>query len=708
VSAAQPAPASVAEEIERQVAERTADLAAANDRLRREVEIHQRTADALRASEAGVRLLVDGIPALAVALSASGAIEHANQPTLTYFGVDFDEFKARIGRDLIHPHDIARSTQIFDESIAAGVPCEIEHRLQRFDGVHRWHLTRAMPLRDASGRIEHWYVLNTDIDERKRVEDQLRVRELSARLLVESMESIPAFAIVANEVGEIVYANRQVLEYYGRTLEEVKAWPTSVHIVHPDDLDHANQVVSNSLAAGVGYADEYRLQRFDGVYRWFEGRGLPVRDDAGRVINWYILLIDIDDRKRAENLVAAENRMLEMVARGQPPAAVLHALCNVVQDVVDDSRCAIQLVDPGGTRLEWGASPDIPATFFTIARDDAADAVWGPCGTTVASRTDVLVADIEAETRWPQWRTATRAHGFRSCWTTPIVSRSDEALGAFALYRPVAGSPTQFQRDLVVQFAQIASIAIERTRSDTALDKVRADLAHASRVVSLGVLTASIAHEVNQPLAGIITNASTCLRMLAGDPPNLDGARATAQRALRDGNRAADVIQRLRALFAHEHPVIETVDLNDAAREVLALAVNELQGHRVILNTDFDEALPAISGDRVQLQQVVLNLVLNAADAMKSVDDRPRDLLVATARDDDSVRLSVRDAGIGIDPQAVEKLFDAFFTTKAAGMGVGLSVSRSIIERHNGRLWASANDGHGATFSFSVPRVPAQ
>ena len=234
VSAAQPAPASVAEEIERQVAERTADLAAANDRLRREVEIHQRTADALRASEAGVRLLVDGIPALAVALSASGAIEHANQPTLTYFGVDFDEFKARIGRDLIHPHDIARSTQIFDESIAAGVPCEIEHRLQRFDGVHRWHLTRAMPLRDASGRIEHWYVLNTDIDERKRVEDQLRVRELSARLLVESMESIPAFAIVANEVGEIVYANRQVLEYYGRTLEEVKAWPTSVHIVHPD------------------------------------------------------------------------------------------------------------------------------------------------------------------------------------------------------------------------------------------------------------------------------------------------------------------------------------------------------------------------------------------------------------------------------------------------------------------------------------------
>jgi signal transduction histidine kinase len=192
--------------------------------------------------------------------------------------------------------------------------------------------------------------------------------------------------------------------------------------------------------------------------------------------------------------------------------------------------------------------------------------------------------------------------------------------------------------------------------------------------------------------------------MLAADPPNLDGARATAQRTLRDGNRASEVIERLRTLFARKEPKTEPVDLNDAVREVLALSSSELQRHRVTLQTDFAQGLPLVSGDRIQLQQVILNLTLNATDAMKEIDDRPRALLIATAHDDaGQVRLSVRDSGVGIDPQSIEKLFAAFYTTKTHGMGIGLAISRSIIESHNGRLWASANDGPGATFSFSIP-----
>jgi C4-dicarboxylate-specific signal transduction histidine kinase len=240
--------------------------------------------------------------------------------------------------------------------------------------------------------------------------------------------------------------------------------------------------------------------------------------------------------------------------------------------------------------------------------------------------------------------------------------------------------------------------------AEESLSKARAELTHVARVMTLGALTASIAHEVNQPLAGIITNASTCLRMLAADPPNLDGARATAQRTLRDGNRASEVIERLRTLFARKEPKTEPVDLNDAAREVLALSSSELQRHRVILQTDFTQGLPLVNGDRIQLQQVILNLTLNATDAMKEIDDRPRALLIATAHEDAArVRLSVRDSGVGIDPQSIEKLFAAFYTTKTHGMGIGLAISRSIIESHNGRLWASANDGPGATFSFSIP-----
>jgi len=244
----------------------------------------------------------------------------------------------------------------------------------------------------------------------------------------------------------------------------------------------------------------------------------------------------------------------------------------------------------------------------------------------------------------------------------------------------------------------------ERRLAEEALAKARSELAHVARVTTLGALTASIAHEVNQPLSGIITNASTCLRMLDADPPNVDGARETVRRTLRDGNRASDVITRLRALFGKKSATTESVDLNEATREVIALSRTDLQSTGVILRTELADDLPWVTGDRVQLQQVILNLLLNASDAMSGVYDRPRQVVISTDPDErDRVRLTVRDAGVGFDPQAVNRLFDAFYTTKSGGMGIGLSVSRSIIEGHHGQLWAALNDGPGATFSFSIP-----
>src|ERR1700689_3438452 len=246
----------------------------------------------------------------------------------------------------------------------------------------------------------------------------------------------------------------------------------------------------------------------------------------------------------------------------------------------------------------------------------------------------------------------------------------------------------------------------ERRSSEEALSKARSELSQVARVTSLGVLTASIAHEVNQPLSGIVTNASTCLRMLAADPPNVDGARETARRTIRDGNRASEVISRLRSLYGKKDPTIESVDLNEATQEVIALALSELQKNRVILRPELAGDLPLVAGDRVQLQQVILNLLRNASDAMSTVDDRQRQLLIRTEGDgDDRVRLTVQDAGVGVDPQAADRLFESFYTTKNDGMGIGLSVSRSIIESHHGRLWATLNNGPGATFSFSVPHA---
>lgn len=261
-------------------------------------------------------------------------------------------------------------------------------------------------------------------------------------------------------------------------------------------------------------------------------------------------------------------------------------------------------------------------------------------------------------------------------------------------------------RDEEGQLEYIAAVqdVTSRRLSEEALAKARSELAHVSRVTSLGVMTASIAHEVNQPLAGIVSNASTCLRMLAADPPNLEGARETARRTIRDGHRASEVVTRLRGLIAKKEVGTEPVDLNEATREVIALSTGELQRRRVVLRSELADDLPPAPGDRVQLQQVILNLLLNAADAMSGVDDRPRQLVVRTQPDGgDGVSLSVQDSGDGFAPEDGERLFEAFYTTKSQGMGIGLSVSRSIIERHEGRLWAARNEGPGATFAFTIP-----
>jgi signal transduction histidine kinase len=262
-------------------------------------------------------------------------------------------------------------------------------------------------------------------------------------------------------------------------------------------------------------------------------------------------------------------------------------------------------------------------------------------------------------------------------------------------------------KDGRLEYIGAAQDLTERRLYEQALDKARSELARITRATSLGALTASIAHEVNQPLLGIVTNASMCLRMLAADPPNIAGAQETARFLVSDGHRASDVIKRLRVLFSRKRTTMELLDLSEATQEVVALSLNELRRNRVNVRTTCAPDLP-VHGDRVQLQQVILNLLLNASEAMRGVDDRPRQLLIGTSLDEDgNVRLTVQDAGVGFEPKDMERLFEAFYTTKTEGMGIGLSVSRSIIEGHRGHIWAEPNSsGPGATFSFAIPRAP--
>jgi C4-dicarboxylate-specific signal transduction histidine kinase len=358
--------------------------------------------------------------------------------------------------------------------------------------------------------------------------------------------------------------------------------------------------------------------------------------------------------------------VLERVARGEPLDQVLEALTRHVEELCDPCVCRILL-----TPLEPSpAEAELP---------DAVD-------------------------------------GHTSCWKVPIRSGSQQIAGVIAVYRCEPRKPRASEQDLIDRFAKIAGIAIERARAEEALSKARLELTHVARMATLSAMTASITHEVSQPIFGILTNANTCARMLAAEPPNLKGAAETVRRTIRDANRASEVIKRLRAMFAKKAPTLELVDLNEATQEVIAMSSAELRRGRSVLQTDFAAPLPAVSADRVQLQQVILNLLLNAADAMASIEDRPRTLHVQTqVHNDDSIGLLVKDSGIGLDPHGIEKLFEAFHTTKAHGLGIGLAISRSIIESHKGRLWAQPNDGPGATFGFSipcasasVPRLPVQ
>jgi len=624
-----------------------------------DIEARKVAEEALREGELHFRLILDNIPGLVSTRAATGAPEFVNQKMLEFFGQSLEQLPD--WSSLIHPDDRERVVALWRRSVETGQPYDVEHRARRADGVYRWIHARGQPLRDPEGRIVRWCNMLTDVDDRKRAEEALRESEFQYRSMV---DGIPGLIQVVSAAGEVELVNRQALEYFGKTFEEFKAWETT-GALHPDDLSRVKAARSQSIKTGIPFDMEYRCRRADGEFRWFHSRALPLRDREGRIIRWYVLLTDIEDRKRSE---AALKRNEEFLADAQRVSSTGSFLWNLTTGELFFSEEAYRI---------YGIDPAVPVTFELIR------------ARTYPDELAELKDHIEQAQR-----------GLDLDFERRLLMPDGSVKYLHYICRAV--------RDQQGQLVYIGAVqdVTGRRRSEDALGKVRSELAHVARVAALGALAASIAHEVNQPLSGIITNASTCLRLLADDPPNIDGARETARRTIRDGNRASDVIARLHALFAKKGAVTESVDLNKATRELIALSSNEIQRERVTVRMDLADDLPPVAGDSVQLQQVVLNLLMNALEAMRGVDDRPRQLVIRTARDEgERVRLSVQDVGVGFDPQSVDRLFDAFYTTKGDGMGIGLSVSRSIIESHHGRLWAALNDGPGATFSFSIPRV---
>jgi len=624
-----------------------------------DIEDHKRGEQDLRARELSWRQIVDNIPGLVATTGAMGEVEFLNRQTLEYFGNTTEELKEWALIGAVHPDDLPRVIEARKKSIEAGQIYEVEHRCRRADGVYRWFQVRGLPVQDAGNKVTAWYLLLTDIDDRKKAEEALRASERELRSI---FNTIPTLAGATSPDGSAVLVNQRWLDYAGMTAEQA-AGGVWAEATHPDDLNHLMDWWRSTITAGEPAEIEVRYRRFDGEYRWFLCRVDALRDESGRIVRWYGTDTDIHDRKRAEAQLEQSYLRLAEAQRLSKTGSFIIDLMTDEHDWSDEAYRIFEF-DPStkvtAQMIREKVHPeDLPTFDAVVARG-------------------MTATDVDFVFR--------------------IVTTGGTVKHISGLARVMAQSGGR--SFLIGAFQDVTASKV----AEENLNKARSELADVARVTMLNVLTASIAHEINQPLASLVTNASISLRRLKADPPNVEGALKTVQRIIRDANRASDVITRLRALFSKKEFTLEPLDLNETALEVITVLSDELQRKRVLMLTDLDTSLPAVTGDRVQLQQVILNLVRNAADAMSSIEDRPRELIIRTAREEgDCVCLSVKDAGVGVEPKAAERLFQPFYTTKTSGMGIGLSISRAIIEAHQGRLWVAANAGPGATFAFSVP-----
>jgi PAS domain S-box-containing protein len=639
----------LANKLDQRVALRTSELAAANDQLRLQVGLLQQ------------------IPVAAWTLGPEGTPEFVNQSWLQYTGQSLDYVRSgpEAWMSAIHPDDREGASRSFWDGIRLGQGFTMETRFRReHDGTYRWHLNRAVGLRDAEGKILKFVGTSTDIEDLKQSQENLQKAEEKTRLIIDStLDAV----ITIDAHGMITSWNKQAEIVFGWSSREAIGQHMADMIIPVQERMAHERGLRHFLASGEGPILRRRIEvtavRRSGVEFPVELEIMPVR--LGQDWHFNAFIHDITDSK----LAAAKLRESELNLR-QLTETIPEMLWSATPEGEID-YCNARVLDYTG----FTAEEIMGGGWIKLLHPDDVDRtarVWMSCVATGAPYR-VEIRTLHAADRKYRW-----------CVTSAL--------------------PLLDQQGRIVKWHGTIVDMHDWKQAQEELRNTQAQLAHMMRVMTMGELTASIAHEVNQPLSGIITNAGTCLRMLASEPPNVEGARETARRTLRDGNRASDVITRLRALFGKKGETAEAVDLNEATREVIALSLSQLERAQVILRTDLAEDLLPVRGDRIQLQQVILNLVLNASDAMSGVDDRPRQLLIRTAREDqDGVRVSVEDTGVGFEPQNADRLFEAFYTTKSSGMGIGLSVSRSIIENHHGRLWAAPNDGAGATFSFSIP-----
>ena len=509
--------------------------------------------------------------------------------------------------------------------------------------------------------------LRAEIAERKGIEERLLKGEAllknSEARLRQVIDALPTLVWCNLPDGPNEFLNKGWHEYTGLSHEESHGWGWQVAF-HPDDLPPLLKRWQELLLSGEPGEIEARLRRHDGAFRWFLIRVSPYRDEAGKIVRWYGTSTDIHDRKRAEDgLKRSEARY---------------------RVVVETASDAVISMDEGGVIIFANAATK------RIFDYEPAEVIGKPLTVLMPESMRKL-----HETGYKRYLATGKRHlNWQGIQVTAQRKDGQEFPAEVSF-----GEMTIDGHKIFTGFIRDIS---EKKNAEEALRNAQAQLSRAIQTATVGEFAAAIAHEVNQPLAAVVTNGQACLRWLAAQPPGTAKAQEAAERIVRDGKEAGEVVRRIRALFRQAAVERIELDLNEIIHEVLHLLNAEATRRRVAVETDLGQDLAPVMGDRVQLQQVVFNLLLNGIEAMDSVVDRPRKLFICSKRPSpETVLVEVRDSGAGLkDP---DRIFEAFFTTKDNGMGMGLAICRSIIDAHHGRLWAASGEGVGATFSFTLP-----
>jgi PAS domain S-box-containing protein len=639
-----------------------------------DITVRKKAEEELHKREREFSQLVNMVPSYLWRLTPDGVPNFFNQRLIDFLGVNAGDVDvqgvhplAGVIQAVVHPDDAKSMSEALYDSIATGKRFSMKYRLRRADGAYRWVEGSAEPMRDDDGGIVQWFGLSHDIDDLVQAEEALRN---SKQQLEQMIDALPFSILSFDPSGELTYVSKRYQDQAGAPIAQIKDFDALARdVAHPEDFPTMFARAKNGFATGQPFVNRFRRRLKNGSYRWIEARAQPLCDADGAVVQWYIASIDIEEEMHAQEALRERERFLWQLVETLP------AMIDCAAPDGEPVYRSQQLREFLGYQLEEldGAGKSrLNGTLDAGVHPDDLAGVKEQYARSLASGEPYLMKHrlrrFDGEYRWIETRAA----------------------------------PMRNDQDAIVQWNVICLDIDGEVRMQEELRSAQERLARASQAASLAELSASIAHEVNQPLAAIVANSHACYRWLSAEPVNVARAKITTERVIRDANSAADVVGRIRALFKQSVENRVSLALSGVIAEACSLVAGEASRRRIQITTDVENNLSPVSVDRVQVQQVLINLIRNGLEAMEStVGDKALD--VRAHRVGNDVQTEISDQGNGIT--FPDRIFEPFFTTKEDGMGMGLAICRSIVEAHGGRLWTEKNEPRGARFIFTLPVV---